>query len=123
MQPIIETFNFKNKTIMAKEQLLSVIKAAVEQSYFFDEDVVIIPAWANSLMNKINSEKDSSTEIIQATFKSICNILYSKVPESLTTIHKGEGSPCRGIYTINVICPKNNNCAKLGRIIKKEILI
>ena len=108
---------------MAKEQLLSVIKAAVEQSYFFDEDVVIIPAWANSLMNKINSEKDSSTEIIQATFKSICNILYSKVPENLTTIHKGEGSPCRGIYTINVICPKNNNCAKLGRIIKKEILI
>ena len=38
---------------MAKEQLLSVIKAAVEQSYFFDEDVVIIPAWANSLMNKL----------------------------------------------------------------------
>jgi len=29
---------------MAKEQLLSVIKAAVEQSYFFEEDVVIIPA-------------------------------------------------------------------------------
>ena len=108
---------------MAKEQLLSVIKAAVEHSYFLGEDVVIIPAWANSLMDKNNPEKRSPAGIIQATFKSICNILYSKVPENLTTIHKGEGSPCRGIYTINVICPKNNNCAKLGRIIKKEILI
>ena len=107
---------------MAKEQLLSVIKAAVEHSYFLDEDVVIIPAWAKSLMDKNNPEKGSPARIIQATFKSICNILYSKAPEDLTKISQMEGS-CRGIYTINVICPKNNNCAKLGRIIKKEILI
>lgn len=107
---------------MAKEQLLSVIKAAVEHSYFLDEDVVIIPAWAKNLMDKNNPEKGSPARIIQATFKSICNILYSKAPENLTKIPQMEGS-CRGIYTINVICPKNNNCAKLGRIIKKEILI
>ena len=107
---------------MAKEQLLSVIKAAVEHSYFLGEDIVIIPAWAKSLMDKNNPEKGSPARIIQATFKSICNILYSKAPENLTTIPQMEGS-CRGIYTINVICPKNNNCAKLGRIIKKEILI
>ena len=107
---------------MAKEQLLSVIRTAVEQSYFLNEDVVIIPAWAKSLMDKNNTEKDSPAEIIQATFKSICNILYSKAPENLTTNPQMEGS-CRGIYTINVICPKNNNCAKLGRIIKKPITI
>ena len=104
---------------MAKEQLLSVIKVAIEHSYFLGEDVVIIPAWANSLMNKINPEKGSPAGIIQATFKSICNILYSKAPENLTTIPEVKSSPCRGKYTINVICPKNNNCAKLGGIIKK----
>ena len=107
---------------MAKEQLLSVIKAAVEHSYFLDEDVVIIPAWAKSLMDKNNPEKGSPARIIQATFKSICNILYSKAPDNLTKSPQIDGS-CRGIYTINVICPKNNHCAKLGRIIKKEILI
>jgi hypothetical protein len=106
---------------MAKEQLFSVIKAAVEQSYFFNEDVVIIPAWAKSLMDKINPEKGAPAGIIQATFKSICNILYSKAPESLTTIPKMEGF-CRGIYTINIICPENNNCAKLGGIIRKTII-
>ena len=37
---------------MAKEQLLSVIKAAVEQSYFFDEDVVIIPAWISKIKQR-----------------------------------------------------------------------
>ena len=106
---------------MAKEQLLSVIKAAVEHSYFLGEDIVIIPAWAKSLLDKNNPEKGSPAGIIQATFKSICNILYSKAPENLTTIPQMEGS-CRGIYTINVICPENNNCAKLGGIIRKTII-
>ena len=108
---------------MAKEQLLSVIKAAVEHSYFLDEDVVIIPAWAKSLMDKNNPEKGSPARIIQATFKSICNILYFKAPKNLTTIHKVKSSPCRGKYTINVICPKNNNCASPVEIIKTAIIV
>lgn len=108
---------------MVKEQLLSVVKAAVEHSYFLDEDVVIIPAWAKSLMYKTDPEEGSPAEIILATFKSICNILYSKEPENLTTISKVEDSPCRGIYTINILYPKNNNCASPVGIIKKSIII
>jgi hypothetical protein len=97
---------------------------AYDSRYFISLwNVVIIPAWINSFMDKINSEKDSPAEIIQATFKNICDILYSKIPEILTTIPKVEGSPCRGTYNINVICPKNNNCANPGEIIKKLIVI
>ena len=82
-------------------------------------NVVIIPAWANSLMDKTNPVKGSPAERIQATFMRICNKLYSGVKNNLIAIPEVKGSPCRGKYTINVICPKNNNCAKLGGIIKK----
>ena len=86
-------------------------------------NVVIIPAWANSLMDKTNPVKGSPAERIQATFKSICDKLYSGVKNNLIAIPEVKGSPCRGKYTINVICLKNNKCAKLGGIIKKKITI
>lgn len=84
-------------------------------------NVVIIPAWANSLMDKIDPVKGSPAERIQATFKSICDKLYSGLKNNLTAIPNVEDSPCKGKYTINVICLKNNNCAKLGGIIKKQL--
>ena len=87
-------------------------------------NVVIIPAWANSLMDKTNPVKGSPAERIQATFMRICNKkLYSRVKNNLIAIPGVKGSPCRGKYTINVICLKNNKCAKLGGIIKKPITI
>ena len=39
-------------------------------------NVVIIPAWANPLMDKIQPEEGSPASILQSTFMAICHKLY-----------------------------------------------
>lgn len=46
-------------------------------------NIVIIPAWANGLMDKINPEKESYASILQAVIQQICVNLYFSSKESI----------------------------------------
>lgn len=79
-------------------------------------NIVLIPAWANPLMDKVNPDQESFASLLQSTFKKICEQLYfggitnrggiqmQKSPVILNTkdvIH--------GDYNVNIIGKKTSS--------------
>ncbi len=86
-------------------------------------NIALVPAWANNLLDKTNSQ-DTLTQQVINTFKAICVKHYKMKGYSWKTIYKlcptyDPTMVLPGTYDINVIHAKGNN--NIGRI--KKVLI
>ena len=75
-------------------------------------NIVLIPAWANSLMDKEEAVPGSLASKMRATYMAICSELYAKTfndPNKLNSINltkpqiKNPNDVIHGVYVINVI--------------------
>lgn len=139
--------NYKNLLNNNVEGLISAlgmnqfVKLTVEQSYFFDKDFVqgrhknlcdfanlrnciLIPVWANGLMDESDSEIGSPTSILQAVFQQICIDLYFKGTKSSSApTVRSSSDIMHGEYELNIIDTKSSSQSSLGAPIKKLSII
>ena len=117
------------------------VKLAVEQSYFLDKDyvlgkhkdlcdltnlwdIVLIPAWANGLMDESDPEIGTPASILQAVYQQICIDLYFKTTKSSSApIVRNSSDIMHGEYELNIIETKTSNQPSLGASIKKLSII
>ena len=139
--------NYKNLLNNNVEGLISAlgmnqfVKLTVEQSYFFDKDfvqgrhkdlcdltsfldIVLIPVWANGLMDESDPEIGSPASILQAVYQQICMELYFKTTKtsSAPTV-RNSSDIMHGEYELNIIETKTSSQSSLGAPIKKLSII
>ena len=94
-------------------------------------NIVLIPAWANSLMDKEEAVPGSLASKMRATYMAICSELYAKTfndPNKLNSINltkpqiKNPNDVIHGVYVINVI-QESPNPKKIVHISKTTITI
>ena len=94
-------------------------------------NIVLIPAWANSLMDKEVAVPGSLASKMRATYMAICSELYAKTfnnPNKLNKINltkpqiKNPNDVIHGVYVINVI-QESPNPKKIVHISKTTITI
>lgn len=87
-------------------------------------NVVIIPAWANPLMDKIQPEEGSPASILQSTFMAICHKLYFEgYPYQSKTLKVDDWTGIRLIEQPPILCSKdimNNKTYIINLLYEKE---
>lgn len=82
-------------------------------------NIVLVPAWANSLLDKKNPSKGSLPSKLQSTIKKICHKLYQNVDKKMVDCEpemlfdKNDVVP--GTYHVRVLQTKENNERKAPR--------
>jgi len=92
-------------------------------------NIVVIPSWANPLMDKEDPEQGSIASKMINTYKQICKTLYFKdikleeidLDEEISDDGKDGRVKVKVEYKLNIITPKGVN--KVGSIIQKPITI
>ena len=94
-------------------------------------NIVLIPAWANSLMDKEEAVPGSLASKMRATFMAICSNLYANIfnnPNKLNAINlpkppqiKNSNDEIHGVYDINVIqeSPNPKKIVHISKTTKK----
>lgn len=95
-------------------------------------NIVLIPSWANSLMDKENPTPGSVESRLQNTFQAICKELYFKDISNWSTIKMQSQPPVndskdilRGDYILNIICEKTspNRDSLVAPIIQESVQV
>lgn len=104
---------------------------AIDPRYFTNLwNIVLVPAWANHLLDKDVDEADSLTSKLKATFMKICMTYYDFSSYSWEDL-KMEQPSCKGSYKkgpyniqiINSICDEELYGAKVGKITVETVKI
>lgn len=104
---------------------------AYDPRYFTSPwNVVLIPAWANSLMDKEDAKEKTLASKIRATFMAVCSVLYKDTFQNNSYWQKlnlgnapeikNESDKVKGEYIINILKEKDG---KVVNISKKVIII
>ena len=95
-------------------------------------NIVLIPSWANSLMDKINPVPGTVESRLQNTFQAICKELYFKDISNWSTIKMQSQPPVNdskdilhGDYILNIICEKTspNRDSLVAPIIQESVQV
>ncbi len=82
-------------------------------------NIVLVPAWANSLLDKKNPSRGSLPSKLQSTIKKICGKLYQNVDKKMDNREPempfDENDVVYGTYHVKVLQTKENNERKAPR--------
>lgn len=113
-------------TIFVNYKISHIWGNAQDPRYFTNYwNLVLVPAWANDLLDKPNAEPGSITSKMLNTYMRICNVLYNMNVLAWNNINmtapttKTPKDVVKGDFVFNVIGASVNN--KLGHIDKKRI--
>ena len=86
-------------------------------------NIVLIPSWANPLMDKINPESEAIASLLQSTFQKICTDLYMNTLSNCQQIQipstpsvQNPNDIIHSTYNINII---EKNATTNGRLVAK----
>jgi len=83
-------------------------------------NIALVPAWANSLMDKENCEKNTLASKMRATVMAICKYRYSEETKNEEVVNKSDIQ--KGGYLINVIKKPDEETGAI-RIVKEKVTL
>lgn len=134
---INKEFGYNLNQVTEKKPILNVVVShvwgnAIDPQYFTALwNIVLIPAWANHLMDKESAQAGSLASKLRATFKALCLKLYDmpsfeweKLPMGSCPTVGVVGDVRHAQYSLQVIQPSNRKSGiKQGRILIKQIKV